>query len=175
MNKKKSAAFCAALVLLLTLCACGGDKAGDEFYGIGSVAWGENGSALLENSGFLEVIDYNAEFAGHAAQLHYIFGEDGGLSSAYYLFTQPEDTGITELYTGILGDLKELYGEPGLSVTTDENGDSVPSPTIEDVIGGEAETCSDVWKSIPGPEGLSVSAVLQLNPNDQVALIFYAR
>ena len=146
-----------------------------ELYPIGSMNWGESYEALFspERIGSLKVMQYGAEYAGYVGVLYYSFDQEGKLFAAYYEFNQSGAYDKVEAYTAIKEALCNEYGECEIMMQSDESGNSIPAPTIDDVAANTATGCSDTWRSVSAPEGMRISAILQLYENGIITLSFY--
>ena len=144
-------------------------------YPIGSMNWGESYEVLFspERIGSLKVMQYGAEYAGYIGVLYYSFDQEGKLFAANYEFNQSGAYDKVEAYKAIKEALCSEYGECEIMMRSDENGNSIPAPTIDDVAANAATGCSDTWRSVSAPEGMRISAVLQLYESGIITLSFY--
>lgn len=142
---------------------------------VGLINWGDSYTSLFthETTGSLKVIQYGAEYAGYVGAMYYSFDQNGELFAAYYEFNQSGELDKVSAYRDIKNALTGEYGECEMMSQNDDSGKSAAAPSIDDVADGKASGCSDMWASVPAPEGMNVSAVLQLHENGIITLSFY--
>ena len=139
----------------------------------GGLAWGTSYTELFPGDEPPTSATTKAELAGFPCVANYQFNSTGAQNAGYYQFNEDQSSSGTDIYTAVREAVVTAYGEPAESMMIDENGETVPAPTIEDVIQSGEGACTEQWTSVTDTDGNRIGVTLQLLETGEVSLQFY--